>query len=54
MYDRGRVLSWTADGKPKWMFGTNIDIRDRKLQQESLRKKQAFLNRTGKIEGVGG
>lgn len=54
MYDRGRVLSWTADGKPEWMFGTNIDISDRKLQQEALRKSQAFLNRTGKMAGVGG
>lgn len=54
MYDRGRVLTWLPDGKPDWMVGTNIDISERKLQEEALRKSQAFLDRTGKMAGVGG
>ena len=54
MYDRGRVLSWLPDGKPEWMFGSNIDISDRKQQEDALRKSQIFLNRTGKMAGVGG
>ncbi|WP_045222209.1 PAS domain S-box protein [Desulfonatronum thioautotrophicum] len=29
--DRGRVITWTEDGKPLWMFGTHQDITQRKL-----------------------
>jgi PAS domain S-box-containing protein len=28
--DRGRVITWTEDGKPLWMFGTHQDITRRK------------------------
>lgn len=52
--DRGRVLSWTADGKPEWMFGTHLDITLRKEQEAALRKSEALLNRTGEVAGVGG
>jgi hypothetical protein len=34
---RGRVMSWTADGKPKQMFGTHVDITQRIEQGEALR-----------------
>ena len=54
MCDRGRVLTWTADGKPEWMFGTNIDISDRKRQEEALIKNEHLLNSTGEVAGVGG
>lgn len=53
-YDRGRVLSWTHDGKPEWMFGTHLDITARKMQQEALLKSEQLLNRTGAVAGVGG
>ncbi|MFG6462035.1 EAL domain-containing protein [Roseateles sp. DXS20W] len=52
--ERGRVLSWTADGKPEWMFGTQLDITARKEQEEALRKSEALMNRTGEVAGVGG
>lgn len=52
--ERGRVLMWTAQGKPEWMFGTRLDINDRKLQEEALRKSEALMNRTGEVAGVGG
>ena len=41
--DRGKVISWTDDGKPQWMFGTHIDITSRKLAEEALRKNDAYL-----------
>ncbi len=28
--DRARVVSWTRDGRPEWVFGTRVDIDDRK------------------------
>jgi PAS domain S-box-containing protein len=34
--DRGRVVSWTADGKPLIMMGTHQDITARKAVQEAL------------------
>nr|WP_245223929.1 PAS domain-containing protein [Rhizobium halophytocola] len=52
--DRGRVLTWTDDGRPEWMFGTHQDITQRKKEEDELRKSQDFLDRTGRIAGVGG
>ncbi len=34
--DRGKVLSWTADGKPLMMFGTYQDITERKERETML------------------
>lgn len=28
--DRGKVMSWTPDGKPKWMYGSHMDITKEK------------------------
>lgn len=52
--DRGRVLTRTPDGQPEWMFGTHLDITERKWRDEALRKSEALLNRTGEVAGVGG
>ncbi|MFZ6816332.1 EAL domain-containing protein [Undibacterium sp. Rencai35W] len=52
--DSGRVISWTSEGKPEWMLGTLLDITERKHQEENLRKSQLFLDRTGKLAGIGG
>ena len=51
---RGRVLTWTTEGSPEWMFGTHIDISQRKEQENVLKKTQTLLDKTGKIAGVGG
>ena len=33
---RGKVSSWTDDGKPLMMFGTHMDITEKKAQEETL------------------
>ena len=53
-HSRGRVMSRTTDGQAEWMFGIRQDITERKQREESLRKSELFLERTGKLAGVGG
>ena len=57
---RGRVCTYTADGKPEWVYGITLDISETKRveveRQEaaaSLRDSAAFLARTGRIAGIG-
>ena len=52
--DRGRVLTRTNDGEPEWMLGTHLDIAQRKVREQQLRKTQWLLNRTGELANVGG
>lgn len=54
LLSRGRVMRWTADGQPEWMFGTVQDISARKQQEQALRESEGFVHRTGRLAGVGG
>jgi PAS domain S-box-containing protein len=38
--DRGKVATWTEDGKPEWMYGTHQDITERKAAEETLRESE--------------
>ncbi|MFW5748679.1 MAG: PAS domain S-box protein [Chloroflexota bacterium] len=38
--DRGRVMEWDDDGQPLRMFGTHIDITQRKRMEEALRASE--------------
>lgn len=43
---RGKVMTWTEDGKPEWMFGSHINITSMKQLEESLeleRKKYTSI-----------
>jgi PAS domain S-box-containing protein len=51
---RGQVIARGANGEPEWMFGTHLDITARRVAQERLRGSEAFLDRVGKVAGVGG
>ena len=36
VHDRGKVYSWTKDGKPEWMAGTHQEITERKQAEEKI------------------
>jgi PAS domain S-box-containing protein len=43
VHDRGRVATWTEDGKPAMMFGTHADISERKRVMNELEETNAEL-----------
>lgn len=51
---RGRVSEWLADGRPATLIGASVDVTPRKEVEQQLRESQAFLDRTGRVAGVGG
>lgn len=49
----GRVLH-DADGQTVRMVGHNIDVTERKIAEEALRKSEKFLEQTNRLARVGG
>ncbi len=56
--DRGKVATWTDDGRPQWMYGTHQDITLRKQMEKELQELQRMVGlgswrwdiQTGKVE----
>jgi two-component system, sensor histidine kinase and response regulator len=41
--DRGKVSSWTEDGKPEWVAGTHMDISEKKQAEEALHRTNTVM-----------
>ncbi|MDQ1249062.1 MAG: hypothetical protein QG597_3436, partial [Actinomycetota bacterium] len=54
VHDRGKVASWTPDGRPEWMFGTHMDITRTRELQRALTEAQDVLERGGQHARLGG
>ncbi|MGE4368774.1 MAG: PAS domain-containing protein [Burkholderiaceae bacterium] len=51
--DRGRVLSWTTDGKPEWMFGTHVEVTNEVLaEQERTDWLKRFEDLSANVPGA--
>ncbi len=44
VHDRGKVTEWTADGLPKRMTGTHVDITARRAAEDALRARSDELD----------
>jgi len=42
--DRGKVISWTAEGAPLWMFGTHQEITERRRMEEAILQERNLSN----------
>jgi PAS domain S-box-containing protein len=53
VHDRGRVVSWTADGKPLLMSGTHADVTAQKQAEQALRdSERQFRSLVNNIPGI--
>lgn len=53
VHDRGRVVSWTAEGLPLMMYGTHADITEQKNSElELLQSRDQFRTLVANIPGI--
>jgi len=50
--DRGKVASWSDEGKPLWMFGTHQDITERKRAEQQITSLAAVVRNSDNITVV--
>lgn len=51
--DSGTLRTWTADGRPEWMYGVHLDIGARTENETRLRRSEALMSRAGQLAGLG-
>ena len=51
--DRGKVISWTKDGKPEWMFGTHQDVTEKKILENELKQNVTQFKNVFELSPVG-
>ena len=49
----GRVMTWTADGAPEWMFGTHEDVSERIAEQKALQEAKERISLATDSGGIG-
>lgn len=47
--DRGKVVAHTADGGPLLMFGTHIDVSERKAAEEEIKRAEGALKHSSEL-----
>lgn len=47
---RGRIVEWSADGRPLTMSGTHTDISGRKAAEEKLRQSEEYFRQLFEVE----
>jgi PAS domain S-box-containing protein len=52
--DRGKVVSFEADGKPSRMVGTHTDITARKKMERHLLRSEELAERMSRVASIGG
>ncbi|WP_127844669.1 PAS domain S-box protein [Psychroflexus aestuariivivens] len=51
--DRGKVISWTKDGKPEWMFGTHQEVTEKKKLEFELKQNVTQFKNVFELSPVG-
>ncbi|WP_019039312.1 PAS domain S-box protein [Psychroflexus tropicus] len=51
--DKGKVISWTDDGQPEWMFGTHQDISEKKTLEKNLKQNVLQFKNIFELSPVG-
>jgi PAS domain S-box-containing protein len=53
VHDRGRVMSWTAEGKPLLMSGTHADVTAQKQSEQALKINESRLRGLFELSPIG-